>query len=47
MTQNEMYAAFAVVALVAYQLGLKKAQQVRAVAAPYDPLAWLNSYQTV
>lgn len=45
MKQNEIYVAFALVAVVAYALGVKKAT-AKAVEAnrAYDPLGWLNGY---
>lgn len=46
MTQNETYAAMAVIAFLAYSLGLKKATVQAAAAESYDPLGWLNSYTT-
>ena len=45
MTQNETYAAFALVALLAYGLGVQKAK-ASAVPVNYDPLDWLNQYTT-
>ena len=44
MTQNEMYAALVVVALLAYKFGQAKAKPITG-GVPYDPLAWLNGYQ--
>jgi hypothetical protein len=41
MTQNELYAAFAAVAFIAYSLGRQKAKAVETVTN-YDPLGWLS-----
>lgn len=44
MTAQEEIIAWCVgVAIVAYTLGAQSAR-VKAIAAPYDPLAWLNGY---
>ena len=45
MTQNEMYAACAVIAYIAYSLGRQQAKAVAAVST-YDPMGWLNQYTT-
>lgn len=45
MTQNETYAAMAVIAFIAYSLGLQKSK-VQAAVVNYDPLGWLNQYTT-
>lgn len=45
MTQNETYAAMALVAVFAYAIGSKRAAAKAAAAnAAYDPLGWLSGY---
>lgn len=43
MTQNEMYAAIAVAAFIAYELG-RQQSKAASVVANFDPLGWLNQY---
>ena len=45
MTQNEMYAAFAAIAFIAYAIGRQQSKAMAAVTN-YDPLGWLNQYTT-
>lgn len=43
MSENETYIALAVVAIVAYAVGLQQGRMVQA-AAPVDPMAWLTGW---